>query len=237
MRRKLNQLIVHYEAERRLLNEQLNECVEEFDHGMAHRFSKGLFLVNMQLQTLYNLRDHRHDEKVAALRHIESLEKFSQQERAGHRGGYYAAWIADERKKLAEWEAQVRLPRPQTTAVAEALHKLLHGRITGFTLTLSRAMGLYLTFRLARRTLIITLPEVRRHREHYHLPKKRRRVLQRLGFRRYDQGDKLISFRPLATDADIGPAMSMLSYMAFELFYFREFDQESYLSYFEFNAE
>ncbi|MFD2717487.1 hypothetical protein ACFST9_02100 [Hymenobacter monticola] len=236
MRRKLHQLISHYEAERQLLTAQLNECVEEFDYGMAHRFAKGLFLVNTQLQTLYNLRDNRHDEKEHTVRHIESLEKFSQQERARGRD-YYVAWIADERKKLAQWEVQAHLPRPQTTAVAEALRKLLESRITGFTLTFSRAMGLYCTFRLARRTLIITLPEARRLRERYHLTKKRRRVLQRLGFRRYDQGDKLISFRPLATDADIGDIIRLLSHMAFELFYYREFDQESYLSYFEPAAE
>ncbi|MDO7849701.1 hypothetical protein Q5H92_25285 [Hymenobacter sp. M29] len=236
MSRKLNQLIAHYEAERDMLSAQVQECVEEADYGMAKRFTKGLFGVNRQLQTLYNLRDSHHDEQKASIRHIESLEQMMQREPQQERP-YLADWIASEQKKLAEWQAQARSPRPQTTAIAEALRKLLGGRITGFTLHFSQREQLYCTFRLTRRTLIITFPEIKRHRKKYGLPKKRIRGFQRLGFHFYDQGDKLMAFQPLATEAEIGGVIRMLTHIAFELFYFREFEQESYLSYYEPTAQ
>jgi hypothetical protein len=232
MSRKLNQLIAHYEAERDLLSAQLQECVEEADYGMAKRFTKGLFGVNRQLQTLYNLRDRHHDERVHTIQHIESLEKMMQREPWRERN-YLADWIASEQKKLAEWQAPASSPRPQTTAISEALGKLLAGRITGFTLFFSQRERLYCTFRLARRTLIITFPEIKRHRKEHGLPKKRIQGLQRLGFHFYDQGDKLMAFRHLTTEAEIAGVLRMLSHIAFGLFYFREFEQESYLSYYE----
>ncbi|WP_210522189.1 hypothetical protein [Hymenobacter terricola] len=80
---------------------------------------------------------------------------------------------------------------------------------------------------------MITLPEVQRHRVGYQLRKKQIKVLQRLGFQLYDHKDKLILFLPFSISAEIPAVKYVLAKIAFEVFYFKDFSQDSYIKYHE----
>ncbi|MBF9220704.1 hypothetical protein [Hymenobacter ruricola] len=243
---RLKRLISHYEAERRTLTAAVDECVAESEYGTANRLAKGLWRVQRKLQVLMTLQDPLHGEKEMTKRHIEGLEKLSTSKHiegleelstaeTGRILDYYRERIATEKKKLAALVARVPAENtaPPATTLHNALARLLDARIAAFTLELSGPKRLRLTFRRLRKTLLIMLPEVRRHRAAYTLQKRHVRFLRGLGFRPYDQGDQLLLFVPFGEVAAIQDVKSMLARIVFDCFIFEELKGKSSIKYYE----
>ncbi|HEX8330077.1 MAG TPA: hypothetical protein VF629_21250 [Hymenobacter sp.] len=235
MSRKLEKLIAYYEAERNVLTTQLAECMAEDDYASARRFSKGIRLVNQQLQTLLNLQDGRHDERERAVRLIQMFEKMKGAQAAGISAQLYAEHISAAQKRLAELGSRPVMPptASKPTVLQAVLLKLLNKHIDSFTFVFSTTNRLSCVVKLVRRTSMITLLEVQRLREECLLEKKQIRSLKTLGFKLYDNGDKLIVFLPYTTAADVSALQYLLVKMAFEVFYFKEFTGQSCIKYWE----
>lgn len=60
---------------------------------------------------------------------------------------------------------------------------------------------------------MITLPQVQRHQASYLLGKKQIRALEHIGFRLYDQKDKLILFLPCSTPVDLVEVKKVFVYI------------------------
>jgi hypothetical protein len=235
MSSNLQKLIAHYEAERNALTAELDVCVTEQDYVTARRFSKALRYVNHRLQTLLNLQDSRYDERERATQFLQMLEERMHSRSTGVSQGFYVDRILDAKKNLARLEAPpVTTPSvSKPTALQEALHKLRDKQIDSFTFVFSQANGLSCVVKLVRRTVMITLPEVLRHRKNYLLNKKQIRSLKTLGFKLYDSGDKLMLFLPYTTADDVKAVQQVLVHLAFETFYFKEFAGQSCIKYWE----
>lgn len=92
---------------------------------------------------------------------------------------------------------------------------------------------LYCNIRLARKTLIMSIPEIKRHRIDDRFRKVQLAHMKRLGFRLYDQNDKLMLILPYSKHEELEHVKSVLAQLVFEVFYFKEFSGQAYVSYFE----
>ena len=192
MSARLQKLIAHYEAEKAALIAQRAECLEEWDYGMAQRFTKALAVVYQQLHVLQHLHDPLHEQKEYLAKRIEQL-KLNTALNTGYRQRFELELLAEAQQEIAALQAQAleQSAAPRATQLHESLTLLLQGRITAFTLVFDSVKRLYCSCRLVRRTLLILLPEVRRHQASHLLRRKQLRALKGLGFRLYDQKDKL----------------------------------------------
>jgi hypothetical protein len=230
MSSKLEKLLAAYQAERASLTAEMEECVAEMDYGKAHLFFKGLARVNQQLQTLYNIKDKGHDKK----KYLTQSIKFLEERLIGGEGyirSYLTERIAEEKEKLAELSrASTQKPTVGHT-VYDVLDKVLAGEIVGFTLVLLESKRFYCHLKLVRKTLIMTIPEVLRHWEDYTLAKRHIRSLKRLGFKLYDNKDKLMLFAPYSISEEVNAVQRILARITFEVFYFKELAGETFIKY------
>ncbi len=231
MSTKLEKLIAAYEAESASLTAELEECVAEMDYGRAHLFSKALRHVNQQLQTLCNLQDKWHDEKDFLAHSIRFWEERASAEEE-YLGRYPTERIAEEKKKLAELQQASAQKTQPGHCVRTVLSSLLAGEITGCTLVFHDSNRLICTIRLARKTLILTVPEVRRHQDSYTLKKRHIKCFKRLGFRLFDDKDKLMLFVPYTSPEDVRAVQGILARITFDILNFKEFTGESYIKYY-----
>ncbi|MDO7852323.1 hypothetical protein [Hymenobacter convexus] len=234
MSSRLQKLIAHYEAEEALLLAERAERLEEWDYGMAHRFTKALAEVYEQLHILNNLADPLHDEKQRAADMLKRLENRSVEE-AEYLQQYRQKQLVEARARLAALQAQARpnSAGAKSNHIEETLTMLLHGQIAGFSLVINPQQRLACNLRLVRRTLLITVPEIRRHRAEYRIQKKQLRFLQSLGFRLYDQRDKLLLYTSFAVPEDIVKVKTLLARLVLDGFYYQEMVEHSYISYWE----
>ena len=231
MSSKLEKLIAAYETERASLTAEMEECAAEMEYGKAHLFFKSLLIVNKQLQTLHNLQDERYDEKAHRACFINLLEeKLADAEE--YMRGYYAQRLADEQKKLAEITRAPAQKAPAGQVVRDLLGRLLVGEVAGFTLVLQDSKRLYCHIRVVRKTLFLTIPEIRRHKVNYTLQKSHLRKFRSLGFCLYDNKDKLILFAPFSTSEEVRAVQRTLARITFEVFYFKELAGETFIKYY-----
>jgi hypothetical protein len=231
MRTKLQKLLAAYEAERASLTAEMEECVAEMDYGKAHLFFKGLVRINQRLQTLNNLQDEHYDEKERLIRSIELLEKKLADAEAYIRN-FYAQYLATEQEKLAKLIYAPAQTDSGNLLVRDMLRRLLVGELAGFTLVLKNSKRLHCHVRVARKTLFLTVPEIRRHKASYTLQKSHIKKCQGIGFRLYDNKDKLILFAPYSTLEDLNEVQRVLARLTFEVFYFKELAGETFIKYY-----
>jgi hypothetical protein len=231
MRTKLEKLIAAYEAERASLTAEMEECVVEMDYKKAHLFFKGLARVNQQLQTLHNLQDKWHDEKEDLIRSINLFEERLVDVEEYMRD-YYVRYLAYKKEKLAELPQSSAQQTSDGRTVRDALGKLLAGELASFTLVLQESKRLYCHVKAVRKTLFLTVPEIRRHKANHTLRKSHVRKFLSLGFRLYDSKDKLMLFAPYSTQEEANAVQRILARITFEVFYFKELKNETFIKYY-----
>ncbi|WP_208173069.1 hypothetical protein [Hymenobacter negativus] len=113
--------------------------------------------------------------------------------------------MAEQEQKIKEIQDAQQLAPANAKSVLfqEVLRKLLANEIAQFKLTLDEYNTFYCNFRLVRRTLIMSIPEINRHRSDNRFRKKQLAHMERLGFRLYDHKDKLMLFLPYSKEEDL----------------------------------
>jgi hypothetical protein len=230
MSSKPKKLIVAYEMERASLTAEMEECVAEMDYKKANLFFKALAGVNQQLQTLYNLQDDGHDEKEHLRRSINFLEERITGDEEYIRP-YFAEQLAEKKEKLIELSSALIPKQKQGSLVRDVLKEVLAGKITSFIIVLQDSQRLSCYIRLVRKTLMLTIPEIRRHKDEYTLEKRQIKKLKRLGLKPYDNKDKLMLFAPYSTLEDVQTIQRILARITFEVFYFKELAGETFIKY------
>lgn len=198
MRTKLGRLISYYEAERTQLMASIEECVAEADFRLARLYSKGLRVVEDELQACRRLADPFYDQKASIHKRINWLETLIESTTSESARGRYVDSLREERRKL---EGLNDLPvsagcLPKSSAWHATLQQLLRRKIDRFTLVLDEGAGVYCVFQRVRLTLIVTLPQVQRLVEREVLHPKMLKQFKRLGFRLCDGKDKLLTVSP-----------------------------------------
>ena len=235
MSSKLEKLIAYHEAEYAALTAQIDECIREMEYKMAHRFAKGLFVVGEKLQALHNLQDKYYDEKKEITRRLAIYNNKLSQEASDYMRGYWQEAIAGLEQKLKDGPGnqQPAFANSKSRVIQQALHKLLSAEIAQFKLMLDEAQMLCCNIRLVRKTLIVSIPEIRRHQQDGRFGKKQLAHMKRLGFRSYDQRDKQILMLPYSERDDLEYVKQVLARLAFDVFRVNELSDHAYVSYFE----
>lgn len=231
MSSKLEKLIAFYEAERNSIKAELEERLAERDYSRVHLFSKASDRISQQLQTLYNLQDKWYDEKEQLEHWIKLLEKSLVAGDEHNMSEYYAYRIAAEKESLAELSDTAVQKSPLGSLLHKMLLKLLSKELGSFILVLLNSRKLLCHIRLARNTLILTIPEVRRHRADYTLQERQIKKFKSLGFRLYDNKDKLMLFAPYSTLEEVDAVQLILARITFEVFYFKQLAGETFIKY------
>jgi len=235
MSSKLAKLIAHYEAEDAALTAQIDECVSEMAYGMAKRLTKGLFLVREQLQTLRSLQDKFFDDKRQMAHLRELLEEDDRNKWSDYRRRYLLDSIDALNQKIEALEnAQKSAPKnPLPLVLQDVLRKLLAGEITQFYFVIDKEQNLNCVVKLVCKTLIMTIPEIRRHLSEDLFQKRQIRQIISFGFRLYDHKDKLMLFLPCSCQEEISGVKTVLAQLVFEVFYFKDLEGKTYVRYFE----
>ncbi|QNH63856.1 hypothetical protein [Hymenobacter sediminicola] len=234
MNNKLRKLLTHYQQERDKLQLLIDSCVEEGEYKLAQRYSKGLVQLNQKLQTLHNLADPLHDEKQRHTAVIARIKAILPAE-AGAEHAFDKAFLQEQEGKLAQLQEMPasRMPHSGQSHVQETLNKLFEKRIESFTLLFGAAAGFSCSMKMVRKTVLVTIPDMRRLRNDYLVEKSQVRQLLGLGFRFFDSRDKLVAFLPCFTSEDTAAIKLLLVKICFDVFYFRQFEGQAQIKYVE----
>ncbi|TGE06011.1 hypothetical protein [Hymenobacter fodinae] len=220
----------YYLREQRTLSKQLREAMQEQDYRLAARIQKGQYLVAEQLRSLRTLQNKHADELDQLERSIRYLK--NKRTTTPTQTEYHSETLMHYEQRWQKLQAASAAPAPETSVLGETMNMVLTGQIAGFRLILSTSVRLGLSVRRVRRTAIVTLPELVRHREAMTIRKGHLRQLCNMGFGYYDQQDKLMAFEPLATAEDVERIMQLLMRITSVVFSFRELGGEAEIRYF-----
>lgn len=230
MNDKLILLLNYYMREQRALAKQLREAVQERDYRIAARIQEGQYLVTQQLQTLRTLHNPHAEELDRLDRQIRYLKKTIALIPTETR--FYAEMLRKYEQQKQQLQQAPAAPNPETAVLRECMEKLLTGQINAFNLVLSKSTRLSLSIRRVRRTAILTLPELIRHRREYTIHKQQLRQLRHLGFTYYDHKDKLLAIVPMSSAEDLEQIMRLWLQITCVVFDLREFRHDSEIRYF-----
>ncbi|RSK50167.1 hypothetical protein [Hymenobacter rigui] len=223
-------LLNYYTREQRALAKQLREALQEQDYRLAARIQKGQHLVKHQIHLLQLLQNKHADELEQVDRWIRFLQRAITAKQEPH--GLHHEMLLNyeqQRQKLLDAASS---PPTNTSVLQELMKQLLAGDLAAFTLVLSKSTRLCLSIRRVRRTLILTLPELIRHRQESTIRPVHLRRLRNLGFTYYDHKDKLLAFQPLATAEDLAHSMQLLMKITCLVFDFQDLHNDTEVRYF-----
>jgi hypothetical protein len=232
---QLELLISLYNAEKNRLQISIDECLLETEFLMAHYHSEALYLVNRKLQTLNNIEDKLYDEKEFSKRMINELQKKFENEGSSHMKDYYEKTIrqhTQELDKLHQIPKQT-FPSDKETLLEETLKKLIDNKINNLKLILRKADNLLLKFSYSNRILKVTLPYVKQHNKNWILYDDNINSFKNLGFNLNENETNLILKLSGTKDEVYKKLKFVLSKIIFEIFYFKEFNNESYIQFSE----
>jgi hypothetical protein len=111
----------------------------------------------------------------------------------------------------------------------EVFFKLLERKIKSFKLVLKKSDNLFLQFNYSNKALKVSLPFVKLHKKKMTLYNSSIRSFNHLGFSFTKNESKLVLELKGDKDEILGNLKITLSKIVFEIFYFKEFTNESYI--------
>ncbi|HEX8357045.1 MAG TPA: hypothetical protein VF610_06530 [Segetibacter sp.] len=235
METQLELLILLCEEEKIRLQKLIDECLVEKEYLMAHYHSKALYQINGKLHTLNKIDDKLYDEKEFKQRTIEGLQKRIEKESSDYIKEHYEQEIERAKKeleKLNQIPRQVTLPE-DSTLLDETLTKLVEKRIKNLKLILNKENNLLLKFTYSSKELKVTLPYIKRHVKKWTLQEYDIKQICKLGFKLADNETKLSLTLTGEKEYILNKLKVILLKIFFEIFHFREFDNDSYIQFTE----
>jgi hypothetical protein len=232
---QLKLLISLYEEEKVQLQKLIDECLVETEYLMAHYHSQALYQLNGRLQTLHNIDDKLYDEKDFRQRGINGLQKQIEAESSDYMKEYLENRLQREKEAL---EKLNQIPKQATypdneTLLDEALKKLVDKKIKNLKLILKKADNLFLGFSYSSKALKVTLPYVKQHTKKWILYDDNIKSFKNLGFDLVQNETKLALTLTGDKEDILNSVQIILSKIVFEIFYFKEFYNESYIQFTE----
>jgi hypothetical protein len=235
MDNQLELLISLYKAEKNRLQKSIDKCLLETEFLMAHYHSEALYLVNRKLQTLNNIEDKLYDEKEITKRIINGMQEKFETEGTYYMKDYYEKTILQYTQKLDQLNQipKQNLLSDKETLLEETLKKLLDYKIKNLKLILKKADNLLLKFSYSNRILKVTLPFVKQLTKNWILYDENINSFKNLGFNLNANETNLI-LKLSGTKDEVSKKLKfVLSKIIFEIFYFKEFNNESYIQFSE----
>jgi hypothetical protein len=228
---KFDAIVAYWENERSKLMVLIENYVKDQEYELAHLHQQALTIVNGRLQTLKNIDDKLYDRKYFMQEGINHLHKLLDAEPQEELRAYWRNEIEKKEKELLRLNQEPK----QITSIThpniftESLTALIDGKIRGCKLTLNKSRNLTLLFSYKKQILTIKLPYIKQLLKSWMLDDEKILQLDHLGFRMQADGKTLILQLKGERESVQYEAMLILSKVVFELFYFKVFENESFL--------
>jgi hypothetical protein len=231
---QLNTLISLYEEEKGRLETLIKACLLDEEYLLAHYHRNALYRLNGRLQTSQNIQDSRYDAKQYQLRKIDFLEK-QLADGEDTIDNYHSTEL--ERAKEALESLQQKPPGRTGGNTSSLFHdiiiKLLNRKVMDVKLILKKEGNFFFAFTYSNRALKVILPDVRRHLKQFALHEEKLLAFKKLGFYPAASGNKLVLTIVGDKEDILNRLEIIMSKVVFELFYFKEFKNQSYIHYTE----
>jgi len=235
MDNRLTLVISLYEEEKIQLQKLVDNCLVETDYLLAHYHSEALQQVNKRLLVLYFLNDPLYGEKQLIQREIGWLGKQMDAEVSDELIKYYEKKLQQAKVEFEKLNQNGK-STPFTnngTLLDETLARLVDKSIKNVKLILKKQDRLFLAFNYSNNLLKLTLPFVKKHMKSRMLYEHQIISFQNLGFDLIDNETRLCLKIAGSKEYILSSLKIILSKIVFEIFYFKEFDNESYIQFCE----
>ena len=227
---KFNAVVANWENERNDLIALIENYVKEQEYELAHFHQQALIKVNGRLQTLKNIDDKLYDRKYFIQEWINHLLKRVEAEPQEDLKAHWRKEIETRERELQELNQEPKQTNSTDPNIfTESLIALLNGKIRGCKLILKKSHNLTLMFGYKRQTLTIKLPYIKQHLKSLILDDEKILQFEHLGFQIQPGGRTLIFQLRGEKESILHEAMLVLAKVIFELFYFKVFENESFL--------
>ncbi len=228
---QLKLVIVQFEEDRNQLQKELNESLLQEDYISAHHFSEAIERLNRQLNVLYNIHDPFYDEKERFKRKIEIY-----QNRIANESSEWAkrAFEKELNHSIEELNNLNHVPKQISSAeksriLENTLMNLLDRKIKNLKLYLKRSENLLMDFTFSKKTLKVTLPNVKQLSKKWVLQDIHILAIKNVGFQPTKDGSKLIMNITGNQDKILENVNQILLKIIFEIFHFKEFENDCFL--------
>ncbi len=229
----LTLIISLYEEEKVQLQKLIDQCLADTEYLMAHYHWQALCRLNSRLQVLKNIDDKLFDSKHFRQEIIDRLQKQIEAESSDYMKEYYLKDLErtkEELEKLNQTHQPAALPAKETL-LDETLEKLVDKKIKNLKLIFKKADNLFLGFSYSNKVLKATLPHVKQHTKKRTLYHDNITSFKNLGFNLSENETTLTLTLTGAKEDMLNRLKLILSKIVFEIFYFKEFDNESYIEF------
>jgi hypothetical protein len=227
---KLSTLIAYYEEEKNTLLQLIDKCVKEEEYELAHFHQTALYLLNQKLQTLKNIEGKFYDEKSFKQKTIDLLEKELQSTNVEYLKENLTSVLLQRKEELEKLNQSSNKTDASGSVniFDETLMSLFDKKIKSFKLILKKAANLFFEFTYYGKTLKITLPFIKQHIKKSTFHYDHLESFEKLGFKL--TGENKLVLTVTGNKEEIEKKLKIiLSKIVFELFYFKEFQNESYI--------
>ena len=233
MNDQLQILIELYEEEIDRLKTLIAECLSEEEYMHAHFHSNALYEANVKLRTLHNIADNLYDEKRFNLRTKFLLDRLlrktdSEDLKELYLHGILSAEAALERLN----QAPSRTEKEKSISLLEnTLQRLMDKKVKNVRLILNKSKNFHLTFVYSNNGMKVTIPYIQTHVRKRFLSEMNLKPIQQLGFT-FASNERKLVLTITGNKKDILDKLNpILSKIVFEVFYFKEFENDSYIQY------
>ncbi|MHA4842893.1 hypothetical protein ACX0G7_01955 [Flavitalea antarctica] len=230
---QLELLISLCEEEKNRLQRLIDECLAETEYLMAHYHSKALYQLNRRLHTLHNIYDTLYDKKDFTQRRIAGIQKRIEAEWSDYVKEYLERKLQREKEELENLNqitGRTRLAGNESF-LDNILKKLVDKKIKNLKLILKKTDNFFLGFSYSNNVLKVTLPNVKQHTKRWILHDDKMTSFKNLGFNLSENETKLVLTLTGDKEDILNRLQIILLKIVFEIFYFKEFADESYIQF------
>ena len=233
MENQLKTLISLYEEEKTILEKLIKECLADEEYLMAHYHSSALYQINGRLQTLNNIDDNFYDDKQYKISRINILEQQIENTDSGYMKEYYFKELLKTKEELEKLkQIPIKVQQQDTHLILDkALVDLLDKKIKNLKLFLKKSDNFFLSFTCSSKTLKVIIPYVKQHLKKWRLHDENLETLRNIGFDMPANGTRLVLIISGDKQTILNQLKTILSKIIFEIFYYKEFDNECYLQF------
>ena len=223
-------LIRELEREQADLKRLIDESVRDGEYLVAHYHSEAIGIVNRKLQTLRNLDDKNYDSKKMITMMIKRSELQLGQEYPERIKDYLKKEIEKLKLELGELEKCEKVRARESWILIENLDLLISRKLKGIRIVLKKSSNFALDLRRTRIGIKISIKNIKSLRRDYLIHDENLQHFFGLGFK-FNEGEStltmiLINRNKVQLLADL---QMVLSKIVFEIFYFKEFEGETFI--------
>jgi len=227
LKEKLENIILELLKNQELLQQEIEECVSDFDYLGAHYNSIALKKVNRKIQTFQNLINPNYDKIVWIERQIENYKSRIEKEREENMISYFLSKINQSESELSKLKNENTEFREQSFNLTWKLLELNKGIISKIDLLLQERNSISIEFTKNMNDLLISIKE--NHFKILTFGNEYQTEMKNLGFTNSD--DNYILEIKDFNNLKVNKVLEINSRIIFDIFYYKNLDNPINLRY------